>query len=83
MKLLEPYTLGPLTLKNRIVMAPLTRNRAVGTVPQKVHADYYAQRGGAGLIVTEATQIAPLGQGYPDTPGIYSRRASRGLENRD
>ena len=72
MKLLEPYQLGPLALKNRLVMAPLTRNRAVGTVPQPVHADYYAQRAGAGLIVSEATQIAPLGQGYPDTPGIHS-----------
>ena len=72
MKLLEPYPLGPLTLKNRTVMAPLTRNRAVGTVPQPVHAVYYAQRAGAGLIITEATQIAPQGQGYPDTPGIHS-----------
>ena len=72
MKLLEPYQLGPLALKNRTVMAPLTRNRAVGTVPQAVHADYYAQRAGAGLIVSEATQIAPLGQGYPDTPGIHT-----------
>ncbi len=72
MKLLEPYQLGPLTLKSRTVMAPLTRNRAVGTVPQPVHADYYAQRAGAGLIVSEATQVAPLGQGYPDTPGIHS-----------
>ena len=72
MKLLEPYQLGPLTLKNRTVMAPLTRNRATGTVPQPVHAHYYAQRAGAGLIVSEATQVAPLGQGYPDTPGIHS-----------
>ncbi|CAN5818346.1 alkene reductase [soil metagenome] len=72
MNLLEPYNLGPLTLKNRLVMAPLTRNRAVGRVPQAVHADYYAQRADAGLIISEATQIAPLGQGYPDTPGIHT-----------
>lgn len=53
-------------------MAPLTRNRATGTVTQKVHAHYYAQRAGAGLIISEATQITPLGQGYPDTPGIHN-----------
>ena len=72
MTLLEPYTLGPLNLKNRLVMAPLTRNRARGTVPQAMHAAYYAQRVSAGLIISEATQISPLGQGYPDTPGIHS-----------
>ena len=72
MKFLEPYTLGPLTLKNRIVMAPLTRNRAINTVPRALHATYYAQRAGAGLIISEATQVAPIGQGYPDTPGIHS-----------
>ena len=72
MKLLEPCTLGPLTLKNRTVMAPLTRNRATNTLPQTMHATYYAQRAGAGLIISEATQVAPIGQGYPDTPGIHS-----------
>jgi N-ethylmaleimide reductase len=72
MNLLQPYSLGSLTLKNRVVMAPLTRNRATATVPQALHATYYRQRAGAGLIISEATQISPLGQGYPDTPGIYS-----------
>ena len=72
MKLLESYQLGPLTLKNRMVMAPLTRNRATGTVPQALAAEYYSQRSSAGLIISEATQVTPLGQGYPDTPGIHS-----------
>jgi N-ethylmaleimide reductase len=77
MKLLEPYPLGRLTLPNRLVMAPLTRNRAPGGVPNALMARYYAQRATAGLIVTEGTQISPLGQGYQDTPGIYT------LEQRD
>lgn len=73
LKLLEPYQLGPYTLKNRMVMAPLTRNRAAaGNVPQPINVDYYKQRVSAGLIVTEATQISPQGQGYPSTPGIHS-----------
>jgi N-ethylmaleimide reductase len=73
LKLLESYQLGPYTLKNRIVMAPLTRNRAgSGNVPQPMNAEYYRQRASAGLIVTEATQISPQGMGYPGTPGIHS-----------
>ncbi len=73
LKLLEPYQLGPYTLKNRMVMAPLTRSRAAaGNVPQLINVDYYKQRVSAGLIVTEATQISPQGQGYPSTPGIHS-----------
>lgn len=72
MKLLEPFQLSPLTLNNRTVMAPLTRNRAKDTVPQDMHVTYYEQRAGAGLIISEATQIAPMGQGYPDTPGIHN-----------
>jgi N-ethylmaleimide reductase len=71
-KLLEPYRLGPLTLPNRLVMAPLTRNRAPGGVPNELMTTYYAQRASAGLIISEGTQIEPLGQGYQDTPGIYS-----------
>lgn len=61
-------------LRNRIVMAPLTRNRAIhGTdVPQQLNADYYAQRADAGLIISEATQISPTAKGYAWTPGIYS-----------
>jgi len=71
--LLTPIQLGPYSLPNRVVMAPLTRNRAVeGNVPGTLNATYYAQRAGAGLIITEASQIAPQGLGYPQTPGIYS-----------
>lgn len=72
--LFEPYTLGSTTLSNRIVMAPLTRNRAsVGFVPSKFAATYYSQRASAGLLISEATQISQQGQGYQDTPGIYSQ----------
>jgi N-ethylmaleimide reductase len=69
----EPYDLGPLRLANRVVMAPLTRNRAAaGLVPGPHAAEYYAQRASAGLIITEATQISAQAQGYQDTPGIYT-----------
>ena len=71
--LLSPIKLGRYDLPNRIVMAPLTRNRAAtGNVPQAMNAEYYAQRASAGLIITEASQISPQGLGYPATPGIYS-----------
>ncbi|MGP6085492.1 alkene reductase [Antarctobacter jejuensis] len=70
--LFEPVTIGAMDLKNRIVMAPLTRNRAYDDVPGDLHVDYYSQRAGAGLIITEATQISPEGKGYAWTPGIYS-----------
>jgi N-ethylmaleimide reductase len=71
--LFEPYSLGSLTLANRIVMAPLTRNRAApGLVAGDLTADYYGQRASAGLIISEATQISQQGQGYQDTPGIYT-----------
>ena len=72
MRLLEPYRLGDLELANRIVMAPMTRNRAPGCVPNERMARYYAQRATAGLIVSEGTQIAAVAQGYQDTPGIYT-----------
>ncbi len=66
--------LGPYELTNRVVMAPLTRNRAgSGGVPQEMNVDYYAQRASAGLIITEGSQISPQGTGYPGTPGIYSQ----------
>ncbi len=72
-KLFEPYKLGPITLSNRTVMAPLTRNRAIaGLVPNPLAVDYYAQRASAGLLITEASQISQQGQGYQDTPGIYT-----------
>ena len=71
--LFEPYALGHLTLANRIVMAPLTRNRAgKGFVPSEFAPEYYSQRASAGLLISEATQISQQGQGYQDTPGIYS-----------
>ncbi len=73
LRLLQPYQLEQYTLKNRIVMAPLTRNRAAAkNIPQQMNAEYYKQRVSAGLIITEATQISPQGIGYPNTPGIYS-----------
>jgi len=69
----SPLRLGPLQLPNRIVMAPMTRNRAGrGNAPGPVNATYYAQRASAGLIISEATQISPQGLGYPGTPGIHS-----------
>ena len=72
--LFEPLTVGAVTLKNRVVMAPLTRMRASapGDVPNRLMAQYYRQRAGAGLLVTEGTQLSPIGKGNMDTPGIYS-----------
>jgi N-ethylmaleimide reductase len=73
-KLFEPFKLGPITLPNRLVMAPLTRNRAIppGMVPSPLAIEYYGQRATAGLLITEASQVSQQGQGYQDTPGIYS-----------
>lgn len=72
--LFEPYTLGSLTLPNRIIMAPLTRNRAgEGLVPSEFAATYYCQRASAGLLITEATQVSAQAQGYQDTPGLYTK----------
>ena len=69
-----PAKLGPYELANRVVMAPLTRNRAgPGGVPQEMNVEYYAQRASAGLIITEGSQISPQGRGYPGTPGIYNQ----------
>ncbi len=69
----DPVILGDLTLKNRVVMSPLTRCRAdEGRVPNRLMAEYYAQRSSAGLILSEATSVTPMGVGYPDTPGIWS-----------
>ena len=71
--LFSPIDVGSLTLRNRVVMAPLTRSRAgPGNVPTQLNALYYAQRASAGLIIAEATQVAPEGQGYISTPGIHS-----------
>lgn len=71
--LFAPYSLGPLELANRLVMAPLTRNRAGdGQVPTELAAQYYAQRATAGLIISEGTQPSASGQGYPRTPGLHT-----------
>ncbi|HZX33387.1 MAG TPA: alkene reductase [Rhodocyclaceae bacterium] len=71
--LFDPIKIGDIELANRIVMAPLTRNRAVeGNCPGPLTVEYYRQRASAGLIVSEASQISPMAQGYLDTPGIHS-----------
>ncbi|NER78642.1 MAG: alkene reductase [Leptolyngbya sp. SIO1D8] len=73
MNLLTPIQVGRYKLPNRIVMAPLTRNRAgEGNVPRDIHVTYYTQRASAGLIITEAAQVSPKGLGYPNTPGIHT-----------
>src|ERR1700752_775164 len=79
-KLFEPFKLGPITLPNRLVMAPLTRTRAVppGMVPSPLAVEYYGQRASAGLLITEASQISQQGQGYQDPPGIYSKEQVAG-----
>ena len=73
-KMFDPIRVGALELPNRIVMAPLTRSRAVGAgrVPNAMMAEYYVQRATAGLILSEATAVTPMGVGYADTPGIWS-----------
>ena len=73
-KLFDPIRVGDLELPNRIIMAPLTRSRAVGggRVPNALMAQYYVQRASAGLILSEATAVTPQGVGYADTPGIWS-----------
>jgi N-ethylmaleimide reductase len=77
--LFNPLRMGDISLANRIVMAPLTRNRAgPGQVPTALMATYYAQRASAGLIIAEATQISQVAQGYRDTPGIYNREQIAG-----
>lgn len=71
--LLTALKVGDYTLANRIIMAPLTRCRAsAGRVPNALNAEYYAQRATAGLIISEATAVTPMGVGYPDTPGLWS-----------
>jgi N-ethylmaleimide reductase len=79
--LFTPMQLGPYTLPNRIVMAPLTRNRAgASNVPHDLNVVYYQQRASAGLIITEASQISPQGVGYPATPGIHSPEQMAGWQ---
>ncbi|HQR40999.1 MAG TPA: alkene reductase [Blastocatellia bacterium] len=77
--LFTPVRIGAVELKNRIVMAPMTRNRAgEGLAPTDLNVTYYAQRASAGLIVTEATQVSPRGVGYPNTPGIHTEEQVAG-----
>lgn len=71
-KLFSTYQLKDITLKNRVVMAPMTRSRSIGNVPNEMVAKYYAQRSGAGLIISEGTSPSVNGVGYPRIPGIYS-----------
>ena len=78
MRLLEQFELGPLTLSNRVLMAPMTRSRAPEAVPGPLNAEYYAQRASAGLIISEGTQVGVLGQGYPYTPGIHTDQQQAG-----
>src|ERR1035441_3493001 len=78
-RLLEPLAIGDLRLANRVFMAPLTRCRAsAGRVPNTLMRDYYVQRASAGLILSEATSVTPMGVGYPDTPGIWSPEQVQG-----
>ena len=80
--LFDPIKVGDIIWPNRIVMAPLTRCRAsAGRVPNKLMAEYYAQRADAGLILSEATCVSPQGVGYPDTPGIWSDEQVAGWTN--
>lgn len=77
-KLLSPYKLGHIELKNRVVMAPMTRSRAIGNIPNQLMAEYYKQRSAAGLIITEGTSPSPNGLGYSRIPGIYSEAQVEG-----
>lgn len=77
--LLDPLTVGEWRLPNRVVLAPLTRTRAsAGRVPNSLMAEYYRQRASAGLMLSEATSVTPMGVGYPNTPGIWSREQVEG-----
>lgn len=76
--LFAPHRLGRIDLANRIVMSPMTRSRAIGNVPNALHAEYYAQRADAGLIVTEGTAPSPDALGYARIPGLYSAEQAAG-----
>ena len=79
-KLLSPFTKNELNLKNHVVMAPMTRSRAIDNIPNELMAEYYGQRAGAGLIITEGTSPTPDGLGYPRIPGIFSKEQIEGWE---
>ncbi len=79
LKLLEPIAIGELRLANRVFMSPLTRCRAsAGRVPNALMREYYVQRASAGLVISEATSVTPMGVGYPNTPGIWSPEQTQG-----
>ncbi|PHI19961.1 alkene reductase [Lewinellaceae bacterium SD302] len=77
-KLFSSYDLGPVSLGNRILMAPMTRSRAIDNVPNDLMAEYYGQRAGAGLIITEGTSPSPNGLGYPRIPGNFTKEQAAG-----
>jgi len=76
--LMSPYKLGSIELKNKIVMAPMTRSRAIGNIPNQLMVEYYSQRAEAGLIITEGTSPSPNGLGYCRIPGIFSQEQVEG-----
>src|SRR5918993_2596362 len=76
--LFSTYQLGNIHLQNRLVMAPMTRSRAIGNVPNALMAKYYAQRATAGLIITEGVAPSPNGLGYTNIPGIYNEEQVNG-----
>jgi N-ethylmaleimide reductase len=77
-KLFTPEKVGSVSVENRVVMSPMTRCRAIGNIPNELMATYYAQRSGAGLIITEGTSPSPNGLGYARIPGIYSPQQVEG-----
>jgi N-ethylmaleimide reductase len=77
-KLFAPTNLGKIELKNRVTMAPMTRCRALGNIPNELIAEYYGQRSGAGLIITEGTSPSPNGLGYARIPGIFNEQQVEG-----
>lgn len=77
-QIFQPFTLGTLQLKNHVVMAPMTRSRALNNLPNDLMATYYKQRSGAGLIITEGTSPSPEGLGYPRIPGVFSDEQVQG-----
>lgn len=77
-RLSDTLVVGAMKLRNRVVMSPLTRCRAPGRVPNALMAEYYRQRASAGMIIAEATAVTPMGVGYPDTPGIWTKEQVEG-----